>query len=640
MSEWVEFKDCGKFRLVEAKNKYTIETLQENGKPLIFAFHDKPFTLAQKTGTKFYDAFHSLAEDVWTYKDVENRFDEVYKEFCKDILENKVSADELNRIEENKKKAEAENTQNHYKHYYEKQYAGFKDYMMEYELSPLELVVATSRCLCADSVREVVRAFIGYFQTVNGFKGTNVIAIGSPASGKSFILETALSMIPQEFVHYGIMTESAFFETFEGRDLTGHIFFLGDLGGDKDGEKTIIFRDLLKQLTTDGEVSRTISKGDIRNREAVKQVVKGYPALSYSTANEEIVNEQEKSRSVILTPQPIDSRALLVFNAVMRNHGRFWRDIEEVERVRESIKGMVFCYNHEKDGDWFNPYMYNIEDTLKDNDDFNRKVQEYDATLEVVTRLDNPYSISHTYYRGEDNKPKETSLVLSTKRNNLNAMNLFDAINFLPDEARLGDKLLEYYDVIDVHKLAKSPDDFDENMPFDEKVYSILTNENQDWVCDDDVGVAWKRQFFYNAHNGEFSINSSHLQNNCFTITSLKKRFKGKWFNSQKQYLSNRLRRLRDGGVLIEIAKVDKENLYALSDDNGSKISEKLPSFDDKSKIEECKQTFLEIYPTLEDEWDEFIEFDKDKPNDKSLTESIKALFPNLPFIKESNEDV
>lgn len=637
MSEWIEFKDCGKFRLVEGKNKYTVEALQENNKPLIFVFHDKPFTLAQKQGTKFYDAFHTLAEDVWSYKDVQN-FDEIYKQFCKDILENKVSADELAQIEANKKQAEAKNTQNYHKQYYEKKYSEFRDYMMEYDLSALELVVATSRCLCADSVREVVRAFIGYFQTVNGFKGTNVIAIGSPASGKSFILETALSMIPQEVVHYGVMTESAFFERFDGMDLTGHIFALGDLGGAKDDEKTIIFRDLLKQLTTDGKVTRSISKGDIKNRESVEQVVTGHPSLTYSTANEEIVNDQEKSRSVILTPQPIDSRALLVFNAVMRNHGVFWKDIEEVERVRESIKGMVFCYNHDKDGDWFNPYMFNIEETLKDNDDYNRKTQEYDATLEVVTRLDNPYSITHSYYLDDENKEKETSLVLSTKRNNLNAMNLFDAVNFLPDEARLGDKLLEFYEVFDINKLNPPMEGFDESKPFDEKLYDVLTAEGQDWVSEDEMGVGWKRSAFFNRHNGQFSDSSRFFQNNYFTISSLKKRFRGKWFNSQKQYLSNRLMKLEQGGVLIKLGKVDKENLYVLSNDNGSKISEKLPSFDDNSKIGECKKTFLQIYPSLEEEWDKFIESDKDKPNEKSLTESVKALFPNLPYIKEAND--
>ena len=94
-----------------------------------------------------------------------------------------------------------------------------KTAMEMFEKSALELVVSVSRCLVADSVREVVRAFVGYFQTITGIKATNVIAIGSPASGKSFILERALAMMPQEYIHYGVMTESAFFESFDGQNL-------------------------------------------------------------------------------------------------------------------------------------------------------------------------------------------------------------------------------------------------------------------------------------------------------------------------------------------------------------------------------------------------------------------------------------
>lgn len=630
---WIEFNGCGCFRLVEAKNKYTVEQKQDDD-ILPFAFHKEPFTPYLKQGTKFYDAFYKFAENNWSAKDFK-QFDELFVEFGLELLKNRVTAEELEQKKEMLKQSAEQRTQNLNKTYYEDRYSEFRDYMAVYGYSPLELVVSTARCLCADSVREVVRAFIGYFQTVNGFKGTNVIAIGSPASGKSFILETALSMIPQEFVHYGSMTESAFFESFDGQDLTGHIFMLGDLGGAKSDEKTIVFRDLLKELSTDGEVTRTITKGDSKDREPVKQIVRGKPSLTYSTAHEEIVNDQEKSRSVILTPQPINPRALLTFNAVMRNNGIFWEDIEEVNRARESIKGMVYCYNRDKDRDFFNPYMFNIESSLEDNDDFNRKIQEYDATLEVVTRLDNPYYIKHEYYLDDENKACETELVLATKRNNLNAMNLFDAVNFLPDEARLGDKLLEYYEVFDLDELSFGEATLDENKTFEEQVIANITKDIHEWVSSDEYGTTWTRKAFYNDHDGYYSDSSPYFRENIFTVDTLKKRFKGKWFNSQKNYLSHRLRKLYDGGVLIRLGKThDKKNVYALSNENGSKISEKLPSFDNKSKIKECKEVFCKIYPSASEEWDKFIEFDEDKPEEKSLTESVPALFPNLPYIK------
>ena len=633
MGEWTEFEGHGKFRLIESPNKYLVEEMKENGQIVPFQQHKDPFTPYLKQGTKFYDAFHEFANVVLTGEQM-GEFPKIFRKFAYELLENRVTAEELAQNDELKQQAVAHDIKKSRENYYELKYSEFRDYMIEYNMSALELVVATSRCLCADSVREVIRAFIGYFQTVNGFKGTNVIAIGNPASGKSFILETALSLIPQEYVHYGIMTESAFFETFDGQNLDGHIFMLGDLGGVKDDEKTIVFRDILKQLSTDGTVSRTISKGDGKNRKPIRQTVEGHPSLTYSTAHESIVNEQEKSRSVILTPQPINPRQLLIFNAVMRNHGIFWRDLDELERVKESIKGMVYCYNHEKDGDFFNPYMYSIEDTLKDNDDFNRKIQEYDATLEVATRLDKPYTITHDCYLDDENQKKETTLVFSTKRNNLNAMNLFDAVNFLPDEARLGDKLLEYYEVFDITSLTL--DGVDESKPFEERVIDVLTAQEQDWVSEDEQGVTWERSHFYNRHNGYFSVQSKYFKDNIFTVSLLKKRFRGKWFNSQKQYLSDRLYKLYEGGVLIMLGKTSKhENVYALSDDNGSKISEKIPSFDDVSKIEDCKNdSFIQIFPHMIEEWDKFIEFDSDKPLERSLTESVPALFPNLPYIR------
>lgn len=636
---WIEFGNS-KFRLIEGRNKYTVEMLQ-NDMVLPFATHKEPFTPYLKQGTKFYDAFHTFAEeDNWSYQDVQN-FDAIFREFAVELLKNKVTAEEIEAIEESRKKAQEKKSQNLNERYYESLYSEFRIYQEMFNMSPLELVVSCSRCLVADSVREVIRAFVGYFQTINNIKATNVIAIGSPASGKSFILETALSMMPQEYIHHGVMTESAFFESFDGMDLTGHIFALGDLGGVKDDEKSIAFRDLLKALSTDGKVVRTISKGDGKERSPTRQIVRGHPALTYSTAHEEIVNEQEKSRSVILTPQPINPHSLSVFDFIMENNGRFKKEIDEVYRVRDSIRGLVYCFNYQEKNGFVNPYEYHIIEVLKDKEDYNRKIQEYKATLKVVTLLDNSYSITHDYYKGENNEPVETKLVFATKRNNLNAMNLFDAVNFLPDEARFGDKLLEHYDVFNLDDPAiNNGMTYDESANFEEQVIEVLTGSLQSWIADE-KGTAWRRTAFYNEDNGYYSEIFPKFQHNVFTVSTLKKRFRGKWFNQHKHYLSERLRKLYDEDVLIKLGKTQGgENLYALNNNNGSKISEKLPSFDDKSKIEEFKEKAFNLaFPKCSDAWDEFLEYDSDDPIEKSLTESVRALY-DLPFIREVSDDV
>lgn len=633
---WVEFKNGEKFRLLDKGNKFIIEVQKDNSAQE-FIYHTQPFTLSQNEQNKYYKAFYDYARGIWTGEDLDF-FSKYYKQFCQELIDKKITSDEIAKIEDAKKKAQVENTQKSYERYYEYQYTEFKMNMEKFHKTPLGLIVSVSRCLVADSVREVVRAFVGYFQTITGIKATNVIAIGSPASGKSFILERALAMMPQERIHYGVMTEPAFFETFDGMNLDGHIFFLGDMGGVNSDEKSIAFRELLKELSTDGKVVRTIIKGDGKDKEPVRQIVTGHPALTYSTAHEEIVNEQEKSRSVILTPQPIDPKALSTFDFVMENNGIFRDDIDDIFRVMESVRGLVYCFNYNDADGFVNPYEYNIIEVLKDKEDYNRKIQEYKATLKVVTLLNKPYSITHDYYLNEDNEPIESKLVFATKRDNLNAMNLFDAVNFLPDEARFGDKLLEHYEVFDLDKLERDIESYDDSKSFEEQLIDCLTYENATYVSNEN-GASWKKVAIYNVENGYFSEMCSEFQNNVFCVSSLKKRFRGKWFNQQKHYLSDRLMKLYNEDVIIKLGKtMGNENLYALNNNNGSKISEKLPSFEDISKIKSFKEDVFDlVFPKCSQDWDRFIEYDNAKPFEKSLTESVEALY-NLPYIKEAKD--
>ena len=70
----------------------------------------------------------------------------VKTEIGQELLDNKVTSDELAKIEEAKKKASEEKSQKSYDKYYEYQYAEFKMHMDRFGLDALELIVATSRC--------------------------------------------------------------------------------------------------------------------------------------------------------------------------------------------------------------------------------------------------------------------------------------------------------------------------------------------------------------------------------------------------------------------------------------------------------------------------------------------------------------
>ena len=203
------------------------------------------------------------------------------------------------------------------------------------------------------------------------------------------------------------------------------------------------------------------------------------------------------------------------------------------------------------------------------------------------------------------------------------------------------DKLLNHFKVFDVDELMVDNiglEGYDENASFEERLFTVLTSDSQDWYIDTN-GVGWGRKAFYNGESGHFSDVFPKFQDYVFSVSSLKKRFRGKWFNQHKHYLSERLRKLYDEDVLIKLGKnMNRENVYALNNNNGSKISEKLPSFDDKSMVTKFKEdSFNLVFPKCSGAWDKFIEIDSPDPVEKSITESVKALY-QLPFIREVND--
>ena len=65
--------------------------------------------------------------------------------------------------------------------------------------------------------------------------------------------------------------------------------------------------------------------------------------------------------------------------------------------------------------------------------------------------------------------------MFSSKKDNLTAINLFDAINFLPDEARFGDMLLSEYEVFDTSRCGNIDEYVD--ITFEDKVMALLKSE-------------------------------------------------------------------------------------------------------------------------------------------------------------------
>lgn len=492
-------------------------------------------------------------------------------------------------------------------------YSSFNSYCEKYELTPLGLIVSVSHCLGVGNPREIVRAFLGYFQTACGFKGTNVIAIGSAASGKSFTLETALDMIPEEIVQFGVLTVAYFFRKYEGKDLTGRIFYIGDLGGDNDNQDTIKFRDALKQLTTDGKLAKGMMDTD--SNEEMDMLITGYPALSYTSALEETINDQEKSRSVVLTPQPVDSGKLMVFDSLMESNGVYREDLKEVKRVQESVKGLVYKFNPD-DFDFFNPYMFCIEELIKDSDDFNRKIQEFNAVLKLITLLDKPDKVKHQLYVDENYEVKDTEVILASKRDNINALNVFDSANLLPDEIRFANGILENYEVFDIGIV-------DEDRLFEDQVIEYLQEEYPDTA----IGM----------EDGYLNTSYEDLRPFWFTVKSLRQSHRTKtWFKKSKNYINERIQRLVDEGILLNLGKDSKNkshNVYILNRGLGESVEDKLPTFSAKD-INRATKLFELTFPEQINEYKKFLENDTSLEM-SSIFEVVKPLIPRLPFLED-----
>ena len=447
----------------------------------------------------------------------------------------------------------------------------------ELGFTPLEFITKVTDGLGVGLGIEVLRAFFGFLQTYLGYKGTNVIAIGSQASGKSHIIESALRLIPQEKVFYGVKSVAYFFRKFNHQDLTGCIFYLGDLGGDHDGDDTIRMRDMLKQLSTDGYIERGVVDNNNDNM-AEEQWVKGYPCLCYTTANESIINDQEKSRSIIITPPYVDPNALMTFKAIMSNQGSYASEIEQVNKDVESIKGLVHYLASEKtEVDIFNVYMYDIVEYIGMIDDFNRKVDEFNSILKLSCTLNKGKVVYHEEY-GE-----EHPLLLASKQDVRTALTIFDSNNnLLPNEVRLINGIFKNFKPYRVGK-TKSTTEYEEAVKF--QVGTLAESKDVDWLSEND-----EEQYFFT----ERYLKSEYGSHN--------------WYRANRNDIGAKIRKLYDNNYLIKIGEDQKQPVYAINGHlyDGTKVNRIEPNFS-KENLEKGKELLLKNYIGIEDELNEFI---------------------------------
>ena len=616
--EYVEIFDGIKVGCIKTGNQYTYSFVDSEGE--FSKVHKKSpleHTRASEIGKKIFEYVNLEPISAKSPDEWKNIYQRKFDKILQDLQDNLDS--ESIREEEEQKKI-AEDLQDQYEQFYEQ----FKESCKEHGYTPLQYLVRIFEAYGVNSTLEIFKAYLGYLQTLIGLKGTNVIAIGDQSSGKSHIVENPLDCIPDEYVHRGTYTRASFFTEFAGQDLTHHLFYLGDLGGIRDDNNTIEFRDTLKPLSTDGFISRNYKE----EGEVVVETITGYPALVYTTTLEEMINEQEKSRSIIIMPPDVDQWLLMIYDSFNEAPASDFELKIDIEKSKDQVKGYSwFLMGNFKDTELYNPYMFAVQQYLTNIDDFNRKIKEFNMLLKLVTVLNGGFCLKHDlYYDLESEKPITTRLVISSKKDVVDALNLFEGSSgLLPTEVALLKGLLENYvcynDVESpkVEYTDESEISFEETVINLNKVTDIRAGEEPDLVdleYVEEISDNGKKYFIKNWDSSYKYYNpvSDEIEDRFvwFTVTKIKSAFKDRrWYRNVNKNLSDKLLKLHEYGMLIKIGKTDTgANIYGINYGVRDLIDNIEPNWD-KSAINKGIQEFHRKYPTLVDEFDEFIENDR-----------------------------
>ena len=502
---------------------------------------------------------------------------------------------------------------------YEENYARFVSNCEKHNFTPLQYIIRVYEGLGVDAQIEMFKVLNGYLQTFLGLKGTNVIGVGSQSSGKTHCLEKPLDCIPDEFVHRGTFTKAYFFDMYSGQDLTGHIFYLGDLGGVHDDENTIVSRDILKQLTTDGYIARGLKDDEDGG---VTDIVTGFPAIAYTTVSEEIINEQERSRSIIIRPPDVDQRRLMVFDSFHEAPGELWELQQTINEDKFSITGFVWWLKKEINTvELFNPFMFCVQKYLTNMQDFNRKIKEFDMLLKIICILNESYSLTHTIYCDFTQENLEdieitTKMYIPSKQDVIDALTLFEgSTGLLPSETALTKGLLKHYTEFPYTEIAEDNYELDENSTFEEIVQCNAINEENTYTStavmdlkkDEDTG-----KYYLEGYESGISNEDGETIYCFFTIDDIKRNSSNqRWYREVKDDLSNKLYKLYSFGILIKMGQnFQGKNVYGIGKDVDNKVNNINPVFA-KKDIDEAMAIFHEKYPKLSDEFDEFVNAQK-----------------------------
>lgn len=260
--------------------------------------------------------------------------------------------------------------------------------------NPLIWIADTIDWLTAGERINILYTFITYCSQIILETPISVIGIGEPNSGKTHVEDVALLLLPQEYVFIiktATMAVIYYYSDIDPYFFDGKIICIGDMGGSKDHEEAQEFKDIIKELQTDGYVHRQKMVKDPETGEHVPKSYElyGHPCLTYTTIPGYEFDGQELSRSVMFEPRNDNDLAVSIFKQLNRQKDSpTSRNIEKRKDNIPIIRNMIMALKKRMDGiDIYNPYNSFINKFLGESKYFKRDVDKYDGILRIITAL-------------------------------------------------------------------------------------------------------------------------------------------------------------------------------------------------------------------------------------------------------------
>lgn len=318
---------------------------------------------------------------------------EITKDELRDMLEDALlhCTEQYNKSMEDAKDNESLENKEKEKEYKKKVKEGSKQ--LDILKRPILWTASNIDWYTAGERMNILLAWIAFCGQVVLKEQISVIVEGEGGTGKTHIQSTALDMIPEESVLNMKSSTMAAVYAMADTDpwyFDNKIVNMGDMGGDFDHEEAEEFKNIMKELQSDGYVKRVkMVKGPGGEQIPKEYILYGHPILTYTNVPGHKYDDQEMSRSIILRPRKDHKNAFMIFKRLNKQKGtdssgliKNHRDMIPI--IQNMVRALKFRM---EEVTIYNPYWSFMEEYLSNSKYIFRDTDKYDAILRVITAI-------------------------------------------------------------------------------------------------------------------------------------------------------------------------------------------------------------------------------------------------------------